>query len=173
MNDIVYYLALEQRPGDYKIIDINSLNLVNYYISNSLNAIDNFTVRFSTDDIKNAIKKSNIEVGTYIYGTLKVISNKKHNFKIIDKDIFEVIRAFQYSKEPISNELKNIIYGLFRKIIDNEFEENLFKKGMLTKFKDAIDLNDKEKMFKIMEELPYVRSRTIYLGIYETISKDL
>ena len=170
MEKIEYYLVLEKRPGDYNLVDINKLDICNFYVANTISAIDNFTLNFSEDEIKESIKRSNMVQLDYLEGQLKIVSDAKHNLKIITKDIFAKVLEFQNDKE-FNRDLKNKIFGSYKKVIEKVFSDSNFINGLLTRFKNILKTNDKIEMFKIIEELPYDKSREIYIRLADDLIK--
>ena len=171
MDSVKYFLVLEKRLGDYNIIDINKLNICNNYITNDIASIDCFTCMYSEEEIKSSISRSNIAHEEYINGKLKIVSDMKHNLKALTKDIFNNIMEFQISDNEIDRASKNKLYGIYKKVIENTFENKSFIQGMLDRFKLCLKGNDKKEIFSILEELPYNKSRIIYLYIYDEIIK--
>lgn len=169
MDNIKYFLVLEKRLGDYNIIDINKLDICNSYINNDIASIDFFTCKFNEEEIKASIMRGNITHSDYINGTLKVISDKKHNFKVLTKDIFNIIRDFQTNEEEVDRDFKNKIFGIYKKVIENTFEDKSFIQGMLDRFKLSLKDGNKAEIFSVLEELPYQKSRIIYFYVYEEL----
>lgn len=171
MESVKYFLVLEKRLGDYNIIDINKLDICNSYVSNDISSIDYFTSAFSVEDIKSSIMRSNITHSDYINGTLKIISDKKHNFKVLTKENFGIIREFQTNTEELDREFKNKLYGMYKKVIEGAFKDKSFIQGLLDRFKISLKEGNKNEIFSILEELPYTKSRIIYFSIYEELLK--
>lgn len=169
MESVKYFLVLEKRLGDYNIIDINKLDIFKSYVTNEIASIDYFTSMFSVEEIKASIMRSNITHSDYINGTLKVISDKKHNLKALTKDIFGIIREFQTSNEELDRDFKNKVFGVYKKVIESTFEDKSFIQGMLDRFKLSLKDGNKNEIFSILEELPYAKSRIIYFNIYDEI----
>ena len=167
MEKINYYLVLEKRLGDNILIDINKLDICTEFVTNDIGNIDAFTARFSEEEIKASITRSNMAVSSYLDGKLKIISDAKHNLKVLTKDIYQRITKFQYSTEDINQDIKNKLFGSFKKVIENNFTDKDFIKGLLEKFKSALKFNNRYEIFKMIEELPYSKARNIYFGIYE------
>ena len=163
MSSINYYLVLEKRLGDYNIIDINKLDIAEFYVTTDLSAIDNFTTKFSVEEIKKAISRSNITHESYLNGNLKIVSDAKHNLKVITKEEYILIKNWQTKEEVINQDLKNKIYGIYKKIIENTFSDKSFIKGMLDRFNNELKNNNKQEIFMILEELPYNKIRPIYV----------
>lgn len=169
MESIKYYLVLELRLGDYNLIDINKLDICNGLVNNELLSIDVFTSKFTEEEIKGSIERSNTVQPAYLTGSLKVISEAKHNFRVLTKDIIDIIQEFQYSEEDIDQNFKNKIYGAYKKVVESTFEDVSFIKGLLDKFKTTLRNGNKREIFLIIEQLPYNKSRLIYYYIYNEI----
>ncbi len=169
MEDIKYFLTLEKRLGDYIIIDINRLDICDHFVGNEISAIDFFTCSYTEVEIKEAIRRSNITNDEYLASNLKIISDKKHNLPVITKYDYDLFKKFQISEEDIDRDLKNKIFGIYKKTIETTFEDKSFIKGLLDRFKEALKYNQKKEVFSILEEIPYQRSRQIYLSIIENL----
>lgn len=166
MEKINYYLVLEKRLGDYNLIDISKLDICNRIVTNDIASIDSFTSQFSEAELKAAIERSNMAPADYLAGTLKVVSDVKHNFKVLTKEIFTSIVDFQTSDETIDQDYKNKLFGAYKKIVERTFDDQGFIQGILDRFKIALKGNQKKEIFSIIEELPYSKSRLIYFTIY-------
>jgi len=171
MEKVKYFLVLEKRLGDYNIVDINKLDICNSVVTNDIASIDCFTCMYTEEEIKASVARGNITHSDYLNGTLKIVSDMKHNLKVLTKDKFLAIREFQTSDLELNRELKNKLFGLYKKVIETTFEDKSFIQGMLDRFKICLKGNDKKEMFSILEELPYQKSRMIYLNLYEEINK--
>ena len=167
MEKIGYYLVLEKRLGDYNLIDINKLDICDNVVTSDIASIDSFTCRFTENEIKASIERSNMANFSYLDGTLKIISDVKHNLRVLTKDIFSTIVGFQNDEEEIDRDYKNKIFGVYKKIIETTFQDSGFIQGMLDRFKNALKTNNKDEIFSIIEELPYAKSRMIYFTIYD------
>ena len=88
MEEVKYFLVLEKRLGDYNLIDINRLDICKNIVTNDIASIDVFTCMYTEEEIKASIMRSNIASNDYLNGTLKVISDAKHNLKVLTKDLF-------------------------------------------------------------------------------------
>lgn len=166
MDKVKFYLVLEKRLGDYNIIYLDRLDICNAQILSDIASIDSFTAKFTENEIRESIKRSNIVPIDYLDGKLKIVSDHKHNLEVITKDIFDYIRTVQLNNEDFSRDLKNKLFGLYRKIVMNMFKDEGFIKGMLDRFKNALNNKNKLEIFHIIEEIPYQKSREMYLLIY-------
>lgn len=169
MEEINYFLVLEKRLGDYNLIDINKLDICNNLVNNTLISIDNFTRFYTDEEIKASIMRSNIVNNEYLGGNLKIVSDAKHHLEVLTKDKFTIVRAFQFNEEVIDRDFKNKLYGMYKKIVESTFTEDNFIAGMLDRFKNILKDSSKDKIFSVIEELPYPKSRVIYLNIYNVL----
>lgn len=169
MEKINYFLVLEKRLGDYNLVDINKLDICQGFVTNDIAAIDSFTCRFTESELKASVERSNMTHADYLDGTFKVISDAKHkhNLRILTKEIFANVVEFQSNVELLDQDYKNKLYGVYKKIVEHTFEDSGFIKGMLDRFKLALKANDKNKIFSIVEELPYAKSRALYFAVFD------
>lgn len=172
MEQIKYYLVLEKRLGDYNLVDINKLDICALDIPNTLAAIDAFTANFSSDEIKDSIRRSNMSNNEYLDGTLKIISDVKHNLRIITKDIYAQIIELQSNEEELEQPLKNKLFGGYKKSVESLFTDKDVIKELLERFKQALRKGNKKEIFSIIGEIPYIKSRNIYLIIYDYLNRE-
>ena len=172
MEELKYCLVLEKRRGDYNIVDINRLDIHNFNdVPNDLLAIDNFTSKFTEEEIRDSIKRSNMPQNEYIDSPLKVLgllksegNNKyacKQDYDIISKKIIEVVNSFRYKEEKLEINDRNKLFGTYKKVLESTFTDRGFIQNLLERFKNILKENNKNEMFKIIEELPYNKSRII------------
>lgn len=170
MDEIKYFLVLEKRPGDYNLIDITKLDVCDTIVTTDLGSIDAFTSKHEEVDIKASIERSNMVQPEYFGGTLKIISNLHHHLNILTKEIFASIMEFQNNDLEIDRDFKNKLYGYYKKIVET-LENNALTVDNLSKFKEALRSNNKEEIFRLMGELPYSKSRSMYFMIGEEYTK--
>ena len=113
MDKVKFYLVLEKRLGDYNIIYLDRLDICNTQILSDIASIDSFTAKFTENEIRESIKRSNIVPIDYLDGKLKIVSDHKHNLEVITKDIFDYIRTVQLNNEDFSRDLKNKLLNIF------------------------------------------------------------
>lgn len=145
------------RVGDYALIDISKLDIGGNY--KTLNEIDTFTMKYTKEEIIDAIKRSNLVSEEYIHGSLVIADNQKHNpLKVIDKEFYNNFRIDEVLIKCINNkELLNNILNKFLSISKDNIIYNEFKNSLLNKnLEEAID---------ILFNLPYfnLRKYIIYL----------
>ena len=171
---INYYLVLEKRLGDYNIIDINRLDIVTEEISSDILSIDFFTCKFTEEEIRNSIIRSNMARPEYLDGRLRIISDArhKHNLTVLTKEIHQNIMDFQTDENEMNQNFKNKLFGAYKKIVESSFNDPAFIKTMLERFKNALKNSAKKDIFKLIGELPYQKSRNIYISIYKFLNKE-
>jgi len=168
---IKYFLVMEKRLGDYNVVDINKLDICKFPVANELDYIDTFTSMFTENEIKASIERGNLVHTDYLNGNLKVISDVRHNFKVLTKDMLEEIKMFQIDNEVIDKDLKNKMFSYYKKTIEIVFEDKGLIKRLLERFKKSLKNGDKREIFEIIQELPYNRIRNLYLIIYDDVIK--
>ena len=171
MDSVKYFLVLEKRAGDYNIIDINKLDICDFFVSNDITSIDCFTCMYTESEIKESVARGNITHSSYFDGVLKIVSDVKHNLRPLTKDNFLIIKEFQTSDVQFDRELKNKLFGMYKKVVESAFEDKGFIEGLLERFKECLKGNDKNQIFAFLQELPYAKSRNIYLKLSDEISK--
>ena len=171
---INYYLVLEKRLGDYNIIDINRLDIVTEEIPSDILSIDFFTCKFTEEEIRESIIRSNMARPEYLDGKLKIISDArhKHNLTVLTKEVHQEVMNYQINEEELNQDFKNKLYGAYKKIAENSFNDPDFIKGMLDRFKSTLKTGSKREIFKLIVELPYQKGRNIYISIYKMLNKD-
>ena len=171
---INYYLVLEKRLGDYNIIDINRLDIADHEIPSDILSIDFFTCEFTEEEIRESIIRSNMARPEYLDGRLRIISDArhKHNLTVLTKEIYHDIMNFQTNDEEINQDFKNKLFGAYKKIVESSFTDPDFIKRMLERFKVALKTGTKKDIFKLIGELPYQKSRNIYISIYKMLNKE-
>ena len=87
---IIYNLVLERKPGDYNVIEINSIPDINK-CTNDIGSIDMFTSKFTENELRELIEKYNLVSQDYLVGTFRIISNLKHNLPILTREKFNLI----------------------------------------------------------------------------------
>jgi len=167
MEKVNYFLVLEKRLGDYNIIDINKIDICDTNVNSEIASIDSFTCRYTESEIRSSIIRSNIAHSDYFEGALKIVSDAKHNFKALTKDVFNIVYDFQNNDEEIDRNFKNKLFGIYKKVVEHTFDDKGFIDGLLNRFKDTLKTGSKLEVFKVVEELPYSKSRAIYFAIYE------
>ena len=164
-----YYLVLEKRLGDFNIIDINKLDIIDRFYTNTINDIDLFTLNYLEKEILESVKRNNLVNNDYLNGKLYIISDKHHHLEVLTKDKYSIIKEFQNSDKIIDINLKNKLYGAYKKIADKNFKDEEFKKEILNKFNNSLKSSNKIEIFTWLENLPYENVRDFYFTIYKEL----
>lgn len=171
MEKVKYFLVLEKRLGDYNYIDISKLDIFNDIVSTDIEYIDTFTSRFTENELRDAIIRSNMVEVSYLSGNLKIVSDAKHNLRVVTKEVFEEVINIMHGVKEIDQDLKNKIYSLFKNVVEKNFNDVSFIKELLDKFKDALKNNDLNNIFRYIGLLPYQKIRPVYFMIYDELKK--
>ena len=172
MENIKYFLVLEKRPGDYVYIDINRLDICNRNINNELAIIDGFTSQFSEADLRESIIRSNMASSDYLDGNLKIISDAKHNLKVLTKDIYDNVMDVVNGNIILNKNMKNKLFSVFKNIIDKNFDDLDVKDHVVNEFKKILKDGTIEEVFKYINLLPYIKCRPIYFMLYDELNKE-
>ena len=121
-----------------------------------------------------SIIRSNMARSEYLDGRLRIISDArhKHNLTVLTKEIHQDVMNFQTNEEEMNQNFKNKLFGAYKKIVESSFNDPDFIKGMLERFKNALKSGTKREIFKLIGELPYQKSRNIYISIYKVLNRD-
>ncbi len=169
MNESVkYYLVLENRPGDYNIIEINRIPGYENYPTGSIEAIDNFTKKYTETELRDLIIENNIVRDEYVNGIFKIISDSKKTLLPLTKERMDVIKDFMASSEEIERPLKDKLYGYYKKILET-FLDNDMLNIKLKEFKKALNENNKEDIFFLLGKIPYYKGREIYFMLWKEL----
>lgn len=180
MNESVkYYLVLENRPGDYNIIEINRIPGYENYPTGSIEAIDNFTKKYTETELRDLIIENNIVRDAYVNGAFRIVSDFKKTLLPLTKERMDIIKDFIASSDEIERSLKDKLYGYYKKILEIFFENDVVA-IKLKEFKQALNANNKEEIFFLLGKIPYYKGREIYFMLWkelmvrrETISRIL
>ena len=158
-RQIIYHLVLEARPGDFMPIDINVLlnnQEPNNY--NLLHTIDEFTKRYTEDEIKELIKANNLVSDLYINGKLQIINENKYRYMVITRDIdfsFDVFFAEHINDKLIMNKFLNIYLKYCKETKDS--------------MREALNEKNVYHILEILFNNEYEKVRNIYSYIYEKV----
>ena len=72
----------------------------------------------------------------------------------------------------MNQQIKNVIFGTYKKIIESSFSDPDFIHGLLEHLKSELKENNKQGTFSLIEEMPYEKIRNIYLAIYREEKKQ-
>lgn len=158
-SNAVYHLVLEARPGDFMPIDINLLlnNALplNY---NTLNAIDEFTKKYSEKEILQMIESNNIVSENYLRGKLKIINDNKYRYLVMTSDLNFSIDTF-FSEYITNKRMMNKFLNIYIKYCSETKEE----------MKKALNNENIYEVLKILFNNSYEQVRNIYTYLYENI----
>ncbi len=162
MNNDIYTLVLEKRPNDFMPIDINLLvNNIGMNDFYQIEKIDEFTKKYTKDEIYDLIKRANVVTEDYLNGKLEIINNKKYRFPILTKDINWSIDDF-FKKYINDKQVMNKFINIYQKYSNNNIET----------LKEAIKEHDINIILKILFSLTYINVRNIYFYLYNQSEID-
>lgn len=166
MDGIKFYLVLQKRLGDYNLVDIRALDIYDGSNTSTLAEIDLFTCKFTEIDLRNSIERSNIVQPDYLSGDLRVVSEYKHNFPILTKDIFEKISEFR-NMLIVDKQKLNSIYNIYKNNLESVLTDKDMIKKFLDLFKKSLNDNDFKRSMELIDQLPYLKARNVYFYIYK------
>ena len=185
MKDIIYCLVLERKIGDINPVECQGLDLCinnGLKVDNTLISIDNFTSKFTEDEIRSSLKNSNMPRSEYfeyplmVYGYVKHGDNLKRvkRYPVTYKETLEVINNYYHSDLILEINDRNKLFGEFKKLVEKLFTDISVIQKLLNNFKEALKVNDKNKLFRIIEEVAkssYSDARELYFTIYNLEAK--
>ncbi len=169
MDGIKFYLVLQKRLGDYNLIDISALDIYNGSNPSTLAEIDSFTCKYTESEIRASIERSNIVQLDYLAGELRVISEYKHNFPILTKEIFNIINEFRNTL-IVDKQKLNSIYNIYKNNLETILKDKDMIKKFLDLFKNSLNNNDFNRSMELIDQLPYLKARNVYFYIYKIFS---
>lgn len=161
-----HFLALMSRPGDCVFIDISKLDIANGYNPTSLIELDTFTMCFSTSELLESIKRSNIADERYLNGKMVIQDNQKHNpIEVIDRDFYDNFRIDLFLKDKmLDKNASNTIINKVAAIVKNDELAQAFKVSMRN--------NDLDEVCNIIFELPYLVQRKIIVFLIKWCNEE-
>lgn len=162
----IYFLALMRRPGDYVFIDIPKLSIAQGFTSFDLAEIDLFTMRFTNEEIKQAIKQANIVEDSYLDGKLVIQDNQKHNpLVVIDKNQVKDFNLAMFFEKYLNNDLiMNDIRNKLASIVKDPI--------LLELFKTSIKNKDINKILTIILQIEYFHQRKYIIYLIEISKRE-
>ena len=159
MNNSIYHLVLENRPGEFMVVDIavllNDFRRISYEM---IENIDAFTIKYDEEELYELIKQSNLVPEKYLFGKLHIINEKKYRFPIMYKD-----NKFNLTEFFMDN--------IDDKIIMNKFL-NIFNKYASSSFNDmkkAVHNKNIKLITFIFSSISYINQRNVYFYIYNEL----
>lgn len=168
MDGIRFYLVLQIRLGDYNIINIPELDIYNNEEYTTLSQIDTFTSKYTKEDLLESIKRGNLVQDKYLNGELRVISEYKHNFSILSKKEYDIISEFP-SMLINDKEFLNKLYNIYKSNIEKVLTDKMMIDKFLSLFRTSLNNNDFIRSMELIEQLPYLRARSVYFYIYKLL----
>ena len=152
-----YYLAINPKPNNYFPINLLDLKISKGYNTFSLEELDNFTLKYTLEEIKEAIREANlfnIDKDTKIV----VIYYEKEEIRSIPALTLDInFNMWENIKENFNNkDYRNKIYNFLK-----------------NKTKINIDVLKKEQAVEEyilnITKLPYILQRKLYFYLYERV----
>ena len=162
-----YFLALMLRPGDYKLIDLSKLDLINNYSLPGLVGIDYFTMNFTEEEIIDSIKRANIVDEKYLHGNLVILQKgKRKPMQVLCKNFINGFNISFFFESFINNKslINNVIYKLSTLTDDKIVIENL---------KLCYKVKDINTMLNIILKLDYTIQRKFMIYLIDLNNKEL
>ena len=148
-----YNLAIVTKPKNYFPINLQDLKISNNFNTNKLDELDNFTLKYTEKEIKEAIKEANL-LDVQDNMPLKVIYYEKNE-----------IRTMPALTKDITFDMWKVIKDNF---LDKNFKNQIFNflnnKVAVNNLKEAQTLRD---YINIITALPYDIQRKLYFYLYE------
>ncbi len=174
MESVKYFLALEKRPGDNSIIDINKLDIYDenhYNLDDSIASIDNFASNWTEQEIKESVARTNIVTKDYLNGSLKIVSNFKHCLPVLTKEVYVNMTNVLNSAE-FNQALKDKVYSNFRNALNRLDISNESKEQLLASMRSALKTNSTDIIQMLIGIIPHTYSRHIYFVLYDEHTKN-
>ncbi len=168
MDGIRFYLVLQKRLGDYNVINIPELDIYKNEEYNTLSQIDTFTSKYTKEELIESIKRGNLVREEYLSGDLRVISEYKHNFDILTREEFDIISEFP-SMLISDKQLLNNIYNIYKSNIEKVLTDKMMIDKFLSLFRKSLNENDFVRSMELIEQLPYLRARSVYFYLYKLL----
>lgn len=150
-----YYLAIETKPNNYFPINLLDVKIFNK-TTDKIEEIDSLTLKYTKEEIINAIKEANLLEINYDMPLVIVYVEKEKTRKVeaLTKDnSFDMWQKLKDNYQD-KNYCNKIINFLNNKISEKELNELKDNKGQ-------------EEFLRIISELPYFIERKLYFYLYE------
>ena len=150
-----YNLAIITKPKNYFPINLLDLKLGCNYNINKLEELDNFTLKYTEEEIRQAIKEANLLDITedmplvVIYYEKNVIRTMRALTKNINFDMWQYIKD-NYNDKNFKNKIYNFL--------NSKIEEDISNLKVANNLKEFVT---------IITKLPYIIQRKLYFYLYE------
>ncbi len=148
-----YNIAVVTKPNNYFPINLRDLKISNNYNTDKLEELDNFTLKYTKNDIMNAIKEANLlDINEDM--SLVIIYYEKNDIRTL----------------PILT--KEISFDMWKYIKDN-YEDKNFKNKVFNFLNNKVEINnlksakDLNEFLMIISGVPYIIKRKLYFYLYE------
>ena len=169
--NLVPYLAFEERPNSYIPIDLSNLEIFRgKKLDGTIKSLDEFTMKFSEEELVDAIKRSNTVVLDN-YDVPLVIVYKNHPLPLITNqninalDMADIFHEALENKE-LANKLKNKIQSIMKKYMSNYISEEGIQ-ILIKNFQVAINNKNYNYLMYIFNNLSYEGQRELAFYFYE------
>lgn len=169
--NLVPYLAFEERPNSYIPIDLSNLEIFRgKRLDGSIKSLDEFTMKFSEEELIDAIKKSNTVVLDN-YDVPLVVVYKNHPLPLITNQNISALNMTDIFNEALenkslANKLKNKIQSIIKKYMSNYISEEGIQ-VLLKNFQIAISTKNYNYLMYIFNNLSYEGQRELAFYFYE------
>ncbi len=151
-----YYLAIETKPKNFFPINLADLNIAKNFTTWKLEELDNFTLKFTEEEIIKSIREANLLDITENMAVVIIYYEKNvvRKAEVLTKEKYYDMWA--YLKDNYQNKnLLNKIYNFLNNKVDSE---------ILTKLKNNSNVND---FLNALMKLQYSVQRKLYFYLYE------
>lgn len=151
-----YYLAVETKPNNYFPIDLLDLKISPSYPIIKLEELDNFTLKYTIKEIRDAIKEANLLNINDDMPLVIIYKEKEMVRKALPLTKDNNYDMYSKLKEKFSDKsYMNMIYNFLNKKVASD---------NLIKLKNSSTL---EEFLNILANIPYLTQRKLYLYLYE------
>ena len=147
----MYHLVIELRPGDFMPIDISILSNDKYTNFFMLETIDQFTKKYTKDELMDLVIENNLVPNEYFAGELKIVNENKYRYPLITIEDTFSFESF-FDKYMDDKQMMNKFMNIYHKYSDD------------TKMmKEAINQKSIRHILNTLFLLPYEKVRFIYI----------
>ena len=139
-------------------IDISIISNDKSYGFKSIEEIDNFTKKYSKEDIMVMISDNNIVPYDYLSGNLKIINDNKYRYDVLYKTTTFSLDDF-FAKNITNKQIMNKFLNIYLKS----------NKANADSMKNAIKKQNLSEILDLVFKLPYLDVRNIYTYLVANI----